>query len=124
MVEPIFTPRPRSVRTTSSVPGISSEYSDRQSSCSGTKSANIRSTSFSPGGRPCRAVQRAFTPSSSVTFWMCTRLWAPIGARASSMEMGTPARSNTFTNTTAGAMHPKSIVVPAQSSSAAWIGPR
>ena len=47
---------------------------------------NIRSTSFSPGGRPCAAVHRALTPSS--------------------------------------AMQPKSMVVPAQSRSAARIGPR
>jgi len=43
------------------------------------------------------------------------------GGRASSIVIGTPARSKTLTKTTAGAMHPKSIVVPAQSSNAAWI---
>ena len=84
----------------------------------------MASTSASPGGRPCTSCQRRCTESSSEILWMCTFLWAPIGARASSMVMGTFLRSKTSTKTTAGAMQPKSIVVPAQSSSTASIGPR
>ena len=46
-----------------------------------------------------------------------------MGARASSVVIGTFWRLNTSTNTSAGAMQPKSMVVPAQSSSTASIGP-
>ena len=84
----------------------------------------MRLTSASSGMWPCAACQRARTDSSAVMRWICTRLCAPIGARASSMVIGTPWRANTSTNTTAGATQPKSIVVPAQSSSTASIGPR
>jgi hypothetical protein len=63
------------------------------------------------------------TVESSVMRWMWTRLWAPIGARASSTVIGTPWRSNTSTKTTAGAMQPKSMVVPAQSNRQAWMLP-
>ena len=124
MVEPILMPRERRVATASSVPGISAEYVDRHSSCNGTNSANIAPTSSSFGGRPWVSCQRRRTESSSVMRWICTRLCAPIGARASSTVMGTSLRLNTSTNTTAGAMQPKSMVVPAQSSSTASIGPR
>lgn len=44
-------PRLRIAATASSAPGIMPEYSDRHSSCSGTKSANIFVTSSSFGAR-------------------------------------------------------------------------
>ena len=53
-----------------------------------------------------------------------TRGRAPIGSRASAMEIGTPAFSYTLMKTTAGAMQPKSMVVPAQSRMTALILPR
>jgi hypothetical protein len=84
----------------------------------------MASTSSSLGSRPWASCQRRRTASIRVIFWMWTRLWAPIGSRASAMLIGTPWRSNTLANTTAGAMQPKSIVVPAQSSSTARTGPR
>jgi hypothetical protein len=84
----------------------------------------MASTSSSVGARPWVSCQRRRTASSSVSFWMCTRLCAPIGTRASAVLIGTPRRRKTSTNTTAGAMQPKSIVVPAQSSSTACTGPQ
>jgi hypothetical protein len=55
---------------------------------------------------------------------MCSRFAAPIGARASASEIGTPADAKHWRNASTGAMQPKSSTVPAQSKIAVVTGPR